>query len=132
MKSSLESEIENCVEEIDFILYNNELENGMYIEKMVAHHLNAHGRTGWIYNDEISGPQINEISEKALMHIADRGIIYHQKFKITSELKNDIRYFKTELIDESEKVLTYNELDDEMHSKKKIFLSDRDLLSYVN
>jgi hypothetical protein len=132
MKSSLETEIENCIEEIDFILYNNELRNDMYIDQMVAYNLKIHGRTGWVYNDDISGPQINDISERALMHIVDRGMIYHQKFRIASELKNGVRYFMAKSIDKNEKILTYNELDDEIHSTKKIFLWDLDSLDYAN
>jgi hypothetical protein len=99
----LEEKIEDCVWVIDNILENTldahdfkecQHSENSQIESLVAHYLFEKGYREDVYKDEVSGPQLNNTSEKALMKIAQDGIIYHGKFQIVSESKKGATYFK--------------------------------------
>jgi hypothetical protein len=109
MKSSLESDIETCINQIDKILYNIELREGMFVDKIVAHYLNKMELNEFLYDDAFSGPELNHISEKALMFISESKISY-KNLIIVPERRNSVVYFKTQTYNDNHKMLKYTEI----------------------
>lgn len=93
-KEDLEAEIEKCMQTIDHILSRNYLKDNQYIDWIVANKLHKLGNTEWIYNDDISGPQISGVSEIALTRIAENEIPYMEEFQIVVESRNRTKYFR--------------------------------------
>lgn len=122
MTSSLEKDmeqIEECAYAIDNIIENTlDIEDieeltkkGSYIDSIIAFYLQKKGLDRWIDND-YNGPQINYISEKALMMLEQNQTVYHQMFNIVSEDRNRAKYFRIKKMEPDWTLIGYKDIED--------------------
>ncbi|MGV8141784.1 MAG: hypothetical protein ACP5NW_05070 [Candidatus Woesearchaeota archaeon] len=88
--------VEKCVSMIETILCKEYIptRQNVDLERTVAHGLYQKGHKDWVVNDEISGPQIGGISEKALTQIAEEETQFNGEFQVIIKYKGGTKYFK--------------------------------------
>jgi len=126
---STNMDVSECFNEIDYILSQDiskedwsecVSKDTARLDMIVAYYLDKYGCDKFLDYGLGLGPQTNDTAREALDSIAKKGLVYHGQFRVITQIKNEVTYFKAERIGKHETMATSNEI---LSAPKKVSYS---------